>query len=231
MDWETLLNHSEQRAFEAYLQDDYATAIELSSTPVLQGSAYYRMQQYQQAYDIFNAQNSAVAFYNSGNALVHLQKFPEAVIAFKKALSIDPEMANAKFNQALIESYLAQQLTAVNADSSGEEEGDSAEEVLEQASSLSRPGSSGERSENPGDSQQAGFGVGASNQSGSLDLSDDYDGRDPQLENFNLQEASMEDLPDPAIIERWIDSLPQASSDLFQRKFLRDYNRQKNQSR
>lgn len=231
MDWETLLKNSEQRAFEAYLEDDYAKAIELSSGVVMQGSAYYRLQQFQQAYDFFSQQDSAIAFYNSGNALANLQKFPQAVIAYKKALAINPGLESAKFNQALIESYLAQLSTAEKASSNGDEEDVSAEEALEQASRSSRPGSSGERNENPGDSQQAGFGVGASSQAGSVDLSDDFDGRDPQLESLLLQEASLEDLPDPAIVERWIESLPQASSDLFQRKFLRDYNRQKNQSR
>ena len=229
MDWQTLLSHSEQRAFKAYQQGDYATAIAFSNTSLLQGSAYYRQQKYQQAFDAFSQQDSAIAFYNSGNALAHMQKFPEALIAYTKALSIDPEMANAKVNQALIKSYLAQQSNASDADSNSDEDSESAEEALQQASGLSRSGSASEQSKNPGDSQQAGFG--ASSQPGSFDFGDDYDGRDPQLESFNLQEASVEDLPDPAIVERWIESLPQASSELFQRKFLRDYNRQKNQAR
>jgi len=159
-----------------------------------------------------------------------LQKFPEAVVAYKKALEIDPKLEDAKFNQQLIEAYLTHRSDTENNGSDGEE-GDSTAESLEQAGSQSRAGASGERGENPGDSPQAGFGVGASTQSGPPDLTDDYDGRDPLLESFLLQEGPSENLPDPAIIERWIDSLPQASSELFQRKFLRDYNRQQNQGR
>lgn len=231
MDWQTLSRNAEQRAVEAYQQGDFPTVLAISTNALTRGSAHYRLQQYEQALEAFSQSDSALAFYNRGNALAQLHKFTEAVLAYKQALVIDPKLEDAKVNLQLLEAYLSQSHDA-DSNGDGDEEGDSAAETLEQASAgLSRSGAGSERSENPGDAQQAGFGVGASTQSGPPDLTDEFDGRDPQLELFMLQQGAAIDLPERAIVERWIDSLPQASTDLFQRKFLRDYNRQKNQSR
>ena len=83
---------------------------------------------------------------------------------------------------------------------------------------------------NPGDQDESGPGVGASQLGGQFSPDDSYDGRDRELERFELPEGS-EDLPDQARIDRWIRELPESSTELFRRKFLRDYERQQQQAR
>jgi hypothetical protein len=49
-----------------------------------------------------------------------------------------------------------------------------------------------------------------------------FDGQDDALQRFVLRAQSGDLTPDPEFIERWIRSLPETSTDLFRRKFLRD---------
>ena len=51
------------------------------------------------------------------------------------------------------------------------------------------------------------------------------------LQRFVLRSAEGEQGPDPEFMERWIKSLPETSTDLFRRIFLRDAQRQKRQPR
>ena len=83
---------------------------------------------------------------------------------------------------------------------------------------------------NPGEDPEAGPGLGVSITDGPVDLAENYDGIDRELERFTLTEGDYTDEEDEAI-EAWIRALPQASSELFRRKFLRDYQRQTRQER
>ena len=71
---------------------------------------------------------------------------------------------------------------------------------------------------------------GASRLGGQFSPDDSFDGRERELERFELSEQEV-DPEDQARIDRWIRGLPETSSDLFRRKFLRDYERQQQQAR
>jgi hypothetical protein len=84
----------------------------------------------------------------------------------------------------------------------------------------------GQGETNPGDDPELGPGLGASNQSGQVDPVERFDGLEQDPGRFDLRAQSGARLPDPEFIERWLNSLPESSTDLFRRKFLRDYQRQ-----
>ena len=229
-EWNLFWNHPEQLAFEAYQQGDFQASYELSTKPLLQGSAFYRSGQYQQAQEMYSKDESAQSIYNLGNTLAQQQQFPEAVMAYQKALELDPQLGPARYNKRLIELYLEQQYETANTQSEDFDAGESSGEA-ELTDAKARIGISGQESTNPADDQQSGPGLGASMQSGQIDPIASFDGLEQQMESFVLQEQDAGQLPDEEQINRWINTLPETSTDLFRRKFLRDFQRQKRQPR
>ncbi len=192
---------------------------------MLKGSALYKSEQYPQALEYFIQGQSAESLYNRGNAHARQHQFPEAVIAYKKALQLEPGFADATYNKNLIEIYLQQHFASEVESDNGDEDGSAATEN-DPSSAQSRLGTIGSEQSNPADDQQSGSGIGARSQLGLLHESEQFDGREERLEALSPTQQASESLPDPALIEQWIKSLPQASSELFRRKFLRDYERQ-----
>jgi Ca-activated chloride channel family protein len=229
-DWNAFWNHSEHRAFEAFKEHNYSLAASTSNDSMLKGSALYRSNQYAEALDTFKHEHSARSFYNQGNAYAFQQQFPEAVIAYKTALKLKPDYIDAAFNKNLIEIFLIQQFESENEADGDDEDGEAASET-DQNSTQSRLGTMRSENSNPADDQQPGSGIGASAQLGQLEENEPFEGAEERLEPLPPTEQANGLLPDPKLIEQWIKSLPQASSELFRRKFLRDYERQNLQQR
>ena len=229
-EWNLFLNHPEQLAFEAYQRGDFQMSYELSSNPLLKGSAYYRSEQYQQALEMYGKDESAPSIYNLGNTLAQLHRFPEAVVAYQKALELDPQLAPARYNKRLIELYLEQQYESVNGQS-GETGDPESFDSADLPGAEVRIGVAGQESTNPADNQQSGPGLGASIESGQANPIERFDGLEQEMERFALQAQDAGQLPDRQFIERWINALPETSTELFRRKFLRDFQRQKRQPR
>ena len=229
-EWDSFWNHSEKLAFEAYQRGDYQLSYELSSNPLLQGSAYYQSGKYQQALELFSEDDSAASNFNLGNSLAQQNRFPEAILAYQKALLLNPDLVSASYNKRLIEIFLEQQSETNGTQSGDSDEGESSNEFQNQGDTEMRIGVA-ETSTNPGDDPELGPGLGASIQpGGQVDPFERFDGQEEALQRFVLRAQTGEQL-DPEFLESWIKSLPETSTDLFRRKFLRDAQRQKRQSR
>jgi Ca-activated chloride channel family protein len=230
-EWDSFWNHPENLAFEAYLRGDYQSSYELSSNPLLQGSAYYQSRKYLQALELFSEDDSAASIFNLGNSLAQQNRFPEAVLAYQKALLLNPDLESARYNKRLIEIYLEQQSEANGTQSGDSDEVESSNEFQNQGETEMRIGVA-ETSTNPGDDPELGPGLGASIQpGGQVDPFERFDSQEEALQRFVLRAQTGEQPLDPEFLERWIRSLPETSTDLFRRKFLRDAQRQKRQSR
>lgn len=70
--------------------------------------SFYKDKKYQDALDIWEPLDSAMGYYNKANALVHLSRFKEAVVSYKKALELDPNYPDVKANLAIAEKLLQQ---------------------------------------------------------------------------------------------------------------------------
>ncbi len=222
--------HREQRAYTAYVDGDFAAAAKLSSAPMLQGAADYRRGRFAEALAQFSLVDSAPALYNRGNSLVQLERYDEAIAAYTRAIDLDPELAAARFNRRLVRLYLEQAHTA-GAGDGGESVADGdTPDPIEQLSNPGRIGVVGQELVNPADQQQPGPGFGASLQSGNFDPFEQFDGSEQAPDRFPLRDGID---PESAqrVFDRWIETLPTTSADLFERKFLRDYQRQRRQSR
>ncbi|MDH3449360.1 MAG: VWA domain-containing protein [Gammaproteobacteria bacterium] len=226
---DTFWQHRERRAFDAFRRGDLQLCIDLSSDPMLKGSAYYRKGQYAEALELFRQIETPRSFYNRGNSLAMQQQFPAAIDAYAHALELEPGFGEARYNKRLLELYLEQRQN--DADQSGESTAqDDALESLDENGADSRAGVVGQDLNNPGDEPQAGSGLGASAQIGQVDPVEQFDGGEQQQERFSLSD-DIDQARAQMLVERWVKTLPTTSSELFRRKFERDYQRQMRQSR
>ncbi len=229
-DFGDLWRHSEHRAIAAYRAGQYQQVIAQSREPLLLGAAYYRQGRFLLALEQFTRDDSAQGWYNRGNTHARLGQFPEALAAYRQSLQLDPGHSAAEINRDLVEAFLDQQRTAGAGDDADQDAVNGEEENEDAASEDARIGLAGQALDNPGEQDQSGAGIGASRSGGQFSPDDFFDGRQRELERFALP-GEAEELADQAQVERWIRDLPQSSAELFQRKFLRDYERQQQQAR
>jgi len=226
----SLWQNREAVAFQAFQRGELELAGQLSGDPLLRGAAYYRRGQYEQALESYSLGNSAAAFYNRGNTLVQLNRLDDAVSAYTQALELEPELGDARYNRQLVELFLEAEKNSPKQKSENTADDSGTFEPIQQSGSDSLSGTPGQESVNPGDEQQLGPGLGASSQSGMIDPFEEYGDGEQRPEDVAL----LEYLSQPRAqrqVESWISELPVSSSELFKRKFQRDYQRQLRQSR
>ena len=226
-----LWTHPEKIAFDAYQRGDYDTALENTDDPLLSGASYYRRAQFQQALVRFSEVESASAWHNHGNALVQLRRYSEAIDSYRQAIELDPENLAAGYNKRLLELFLEQHSEAGaegqdSNDGSVADDSSAAQEAFEM-----RIGIATELQNNPADDQQPGPGSGANRQSAQVDPLERFDGAEMEQERFVLRAQGPGEMPEADFINRWISSLPETSTELYRRKFLRDFRRQQRQPR
>ena len=230
-DRQGLWKHPEKVAYRAYTSGDFSTSLEISADPMLLGSSFYRQEKFEKALEQFGKGSSADAIYNRANTLTQLQRYNEAIAAYERALEIDPGLLDASYNKRLLELFLQQQ--SASAEDAGDDQGsDPQDDEAEGQDALqARTGVATEVELNPGDQQQQGPGFGALRQSGPIDPFESFDGQEASAERFVMRPGDSVQVEDTEYMERWISSLPETSSELYRRKFLRDYQRQQDQSR
>ena len=86
--------HNDQRAFQHFQQEEFDQVPE-SASDHWKGAASYRLQNFEQAEEIYNnrPQQDAITHYNRGNTLAHLNRLEEALAAYDEALSLSSEMS------------------------------------------------------------------------------------------------------------------------------------------
>jgi Ca-activated chloride channel family protein len=97
----------DQQGQLAFDRGDFASAAAHFSDPMWKGTALYRAGKFSDAAASFAAVNTPEAFYNKGNALLHLAMFEEALTAYKKALAARNDWTDAQSNLATAERLLA----------------------------------------------------------------------------------------------------------------------------
>ncbi|MEN9945915.1 MAG: hypothetical protein RLZZ293_301 [Pseudomonadota bacterium] len=107
--WNDLWYNHNQQAKHLLEQNKPEQAINLFSDPQWKATAYYRNKQYQQSYDLFAQDKTANGWYNQGNSLAQLQRYPDAIKAYKQALKLQTNFPQAKYNLELVEKLLKQQ--------------------------------------------------------------------------------------------------------------------------
>jgi Ca-activated chloride channel family protein len=109
----------DQQGRVAYERADYEAAAARFADPMWRGVALYRQGRYDDAIEAFARIDMAESYYNQGNALAKLGKFPAAVASYQEALRRRPDWPEAKANLALV-----QRLIPKPKDKDDEEQGD-----------------------------------------------------------------------------------------------------------
>jgi Ca-activated chloride channel homolog len=89
-----------------FQKGDYATAAERFQDPMSKGLALCRNKDYEGALNQFALIDTPESWFNQGNALAFLKKYPEAVQAYTEALKRRPRWRDAEDNLALVRSLI-----------------------------------------------------------------------------------------------------------------------------
>lgn len=148
--WQT----DNQRAMQAYENQDYQQAASLFSDPNWQAAARYREGDYQQALKLFEQDTTATGFYNQGNSLMQLQDYPAAIERYQQALAQDNDFSDAQHNLALAQQLLAQQQTDSEQQSQSEQNQDTQQQAESDNNQQQADGESGDKQPDEPDSNQ-----------------------------------------------------------------------------
>jgi Ca-activated chloride channel family protein len=99
------LTHDQQGRY-FYERGNYKKAAERFEDPIWKGLALSHGGDYEAALNAFALNDSAEAWYDQGNALAHLGKYPEAAQAYQQALARRHSWPEAEENLALVESLI-----------------------------------------------------------------------------------------------------------------------------
>jgi Ca-activated chloride channel homolog len=104
--WLDLWMTQDQQGRYYFEKGDYKKAAEKFEDPLWRGVASARAGDYNAALNAFVLSDTAEAWYNQGDALAHLGKYPEAVAAFQQALALRPHWKEAEDNLTLVQSLI-----------------------------------------------------------------------------------------------------------------------------
>ena len=108
-EWQDLWQNKDQQAQQAYKNNQFEQAANLFKNPDWKAASHYKAGQYDKALDSLKVNQTALSAYNQGNALAQSGQLEEAVKAYEKALTLNPDDADAKYNKALVEKELEKQ--------------------------------------------------------------------------------------------------------------------------
>ncbi len=108
-EWQDLWQNKDQQAQQAYKNNQFEQAANLFKNPDWKAASHYKAGEYDKALDSLKVNQTALSAYNQGNALAQSGQLEEAVKAYEKALTLNPDDADAKYNKALVEKELEKQ--------------------------------------------------------------------------------------------------------------------------
>ncbi|HET8696806.1 MAG TPA: VWA domain-containing protein [Gammaproteobacteria bacterium] len=235
-EWSDLWKRPDQRGYEAMQANDASRAATLFKDPAWRGAAQYRAEDFPGSADTLDGLDTADGNYNRGNALAKSGKLEEAIGAYERALELDPNHEDARYNRDLLRDFLdkqqkEQQQQGDNGQQNQNQQGDQQSDSKGDQSddSNSDPSQQGDQSQ---DNRQAN---GDQSDQGDDQQSPDQDDQEQQQQAANDQEpqqAQPADSPQDVehwaseqAAEQWLRRIPQDPGGLLRRKFLYQYQR------
>jgi len=214
--WDDIWQRRDQQAWQALQNGENERSAALAADPDLSGEAWYRSEKYDNALAAWSKRDSADAQYNRGNALAHLGDYDAALKAYDRALELDPEMEDARFNRDLVEQMKQQKEQQEQNQQKGEgdsKDGESSGEPNKNDESQTADNTSSEQGEN-GEQQEG------QEQSGEEqgEQGDKQEGEQPDYAASWSEE-------DAQAMEQWLRRIPDDPGGLLRRKFMNEHQR------
>jgi Ca-activated chloride channel homolog len=241
-EWADLWERPDQRGYEALQSEQAARAAELFEDPAWRGAAQYRAGDFEDSAATLDGVDTADGHYNRGNALAKGGELEPAIAAYDRALELDAEHADARYNRDLVQQYLDeqqdQQQQSQNENGEQSEQGQSqdgssdAQEGEQANADRSQPNDESQQGEQQESQAQAGDGQGPDEPE---EQSEEERDDQQQAENDGEQQpGDAQPAPGPEDVEKWASEqaaeqwlrrIPQDPGGLLRRKFLYQYQR------
>jgi len=206
--WQT----DNQQAAEL-MANDPAKAAELFNDPEWKAAAHYRAGNYEAAEEAFARSNSAEARYNLGNARAQQGKLEQAAEAYRDALELNPELAQAQKNLELVEEALKQQEQSSSDSEDGSENSDDNSQNDQQQDKSQNNGDNSSQSNsqsNSSESQNSDQNQNNQSDSNSSENSEGSAGQNSDSQNSESGEDSEQQSADDAYAEEMAEEQAQA---------------------
>jgi Ca-activated chloride channel family protein len=243
-EWQDLWQRRDQRGVDALEALEPERAAELFESPEWRSAAQYRAEQFEASAASLASVDSALGHYNRGNALAKAGQVPAAIAAYDRALTLDPNHEDARYNRDLLEQFLEDNPEQQQPDNQGQgeqgQQGDSGE--AQSQSGEQQEGGEGGDEQQSEQGEQGESGDSQANE-GADDQPDDGNEGEPQAEESTEQSANAGEEPTDGAAaeaagpeeveqwaseqaaEQWLRRVPQDPGGLLRRKFLYQYQR------
>ncbi|MES0328138.1 MAG: VWA domain-containing protein [Gammaproteobacteria bacterium] len=126
LDMDNLWRNPDQKAMSSFNAGDSKTAAEQFQKNDWKAAAHYRSGDYEKSFEALKTAGTSNDFYNKGNALAQLKRYPEAVEAYDEALKLDANNEDASFNRDQVKKVMPEQSQdSKDSDDKGEKSDDS----------------------------------------------------------------------------------------------------------
>ena len=109
LDMDNLWRNPDQNAMKLFNSGDTKKAAEQFQENDWKAAAHYRSGNYEKSLEALQTPATSNDFYNKGNALAQLGRYPEAVEAYDEALKLDANNEDANFNREQVKKAIKEQ--------------------------------------------------------------------------------------------------------------------------
>jgi len=216
--WQSLWRTPDQRAAEAFENEQHGEAASLFETPQWSGAASYRTQDYEAAIAAFSASDTPDGHYNRGNALALIGNYREAIAAYDRTLALEPEHEDALHNKEIVEQLLEQQ----EEDQGEQQEGESSENQSQQ-NSENQSESEQENQEQQDQESQEGNQDEQQQEQQQNQPPEEQEGSESNSEQNTPSDATNEEFEEQQSLEQWLRRIEDDPGELLRRKFRYQY--------
>jgi Ca-activated chloride channel family protein len=245
LDWPGLWLRPDQQASRALAEGDAKRAAALYTDPAWKGVAEYRAGNYQQAVQALQGLDTAQAWYNKGNALARLGRYPQAIAAYEEALRRDSGIEDARYNRDLLRREQQREPAPSpgkdpdrEPDPKGDQGGGSAEdqasgEGRQQHGQRQRPGEETAQQQPRSATQRPQGEAGEDSPEPDAETPGEHqdgpsaNGQDKDLARAEVDPDRPPDDEAQQAMEQWLRRIPDDPGGLLRRKFYYQYRRQR----